>query len=402
MTQYNNNYPQGGYPQNGGYPQGNPPPPYNQGQGQGQGEAAAYFAGAPQQQQGYGQQGYGQQQQGYGQQQQGYGQQGPGQQGYGQPPQHHQRDSNNGPEEDGPAGERGVLGALGGGIAGAVGGNKIGGKVTGHSKMSTVLGAVAGAVAGHKLQDGVSDWKDNRDEEKEKKKKEEEEEKRREEEKKRRDEDDKRRREDDKRRREDEKRNEHHPPARQEHRQEHNQPRDRGVSYAGNFSSSARDTRLDAHGEYMLHTSCKRLDGSYQSTSISLNKIIENDRGSFRWFSGGQSNGGGQQSHTVQPGDTLRAIAGRYNCSFEEIARKNNIANPDLIHPGTVLQIPGSGGNNNSGRGGNFGESARDVRLADGGRRLDGELLRDGRWLGSSIILDERLSNNNGTLKYIE
>ncbi|KAH6628211.1 CVNH domain-containing protein [Chaetomium tenue] len=269
--------------------------------------------------------------------------------------------------------------------------------------MVAVIGALAGAFAGHKLQDGVSDWKDNRDEEKEKKKKEEEEEKRREEEKKRRE-------EDEKRRREEEKKNEHHRPQHQEKRnhspprqEHHNQSRDRGVSYAGNFSTSARDTRLDAHGEYMLHASCKRLDGSYQSTSISLNKIIENDRGSFRWSSGGRSSGGGgSSSYTVQPGDTLRNIAAKYNTSFEEIARTNNIANPDLIHPGTNLQIPGSGGNNNSGGGGNFGASARDVRLADGGRRLEGELLRDGKWVGSSIILDERLSNNNGTLQYIE
>jgi nucleoid-associated protein YgaU len=266
--------------------------------------------------------------------------------------------------------------------------------------MVAVIGALAGAFAGHKLQDGVSDWKDNRDEEKEKKKKEEEEEKRREEEKKRRE-------ADEKRRREEEKKNEHHRPQNGSHspaRQEHSQPRERGVNYAGNFSSSSRDTRLDAHGEFMLHTSCKRLDGSYQSTSISLNKIIENDRGSFRWFSAsGSSSSSGPSSYTVQPGDTLRNIAAKFNTSFEEIARTNNIPNPDLIHPGTTLQIPGSGGcNNSSSSSGNFGASARDVRLADGGRRLEGELLRDGKWLGSSIVLDERLSNNNGTLQYIE
>lgn len=266
--------------------------------------------------------------------------------------------------------------------------------------MVAVIGALAGAFAGHKLQDGVSDWKDNRDEEKEKKKREEEEEKRREEEKKRRE-------EDEKRRREEEKRNEHHRPQHGGNhspaRQEHNQPRDRGVSYAGNYSSSARDTRLDAHGEYLLHASCQRLDGSYQSTSISLNKIIENDQGSFRWSSGSRSSGGGgSSSYTIQPGDTLRNIAARFNTSFEEIARNNNIPNPDLIHPGTTLQIPNSGGgNNNSSGGGNFGASARNVRLSDNGRRLEGELLRDGRWLGSSIVLDERLSNNNGTLEFI-
>ncbi|KAK4039360.1 autolysin [Parachaetomium inaequale] len=358
---YNNN---NDYPQGGGYPHGNPQP-------YGQGEAASYYGGAEQQQQ--------------------YPPQ--GQQGYGQPPQQNQQyqrdDFNDGPQQDGQDGERGFLGALGGGVAGAVGGNKIGGKMTGHSKTSTVIGALAGAVAGHKLQDGVSDWKDNRHEEKEKEKREEEERKRREEE--------------EKRRREEQQHRPHHDNNNNNH---HDQPGDRGVHYAGGFSGSSQDIRLDAHGEYMLHASCKRLDGSYQSSSISLNRLIENDQGSFRWTSGGRRNNGGsgQSSVTVQPGDTLRNIAARFDCSFEEIARHNGIANPDLIHPGTVLQIPNSGGGGggySSGGEGNFGASARDVRLTDGGRRLEGELLRDGRWVGSSIMLDEKVGNDNGTLTFV-
>jgi LysM repeat protein len=252
-----------------------------------------------------------------------------------------------------------------------------------------VIGALAGAVAGHKLQDGVSDWKDNRHEEKEKEKREEEERKRRE--------------EDERRRREEQQHRPHHDNNNNNHHH------DRGVHYAGNFSGSSQDIRLDAHGEYMLHASCKRLDGSYQSSSISLNRLIENDQGSFRWASaggGGRRNDSNKQtSVTVQPGDTLRNIAARFGCSFEEIARLNGLANPDLIHPGTVLQIPNSGGGGGGGHGsggeGNFGASARDVRLADGGRRLEGELLRDGRWVGSSIMLDEKVGNDNGTLTFV-
>ncbi|KAK4247027.1 CVNH domain-containing protein [Corynascus novoguineensis] len=333
----------------------------------GQGEAASYYASAQQHQQQYPQQ----------------GQHGSG---YGQPPQQHQqhgRDSHNDAQEGAQDGERGFLGAVGGGIAGAVGGNKIGGKVTGHSKTSTILGAVAGAIAGHKIQDGVEDWKDNRDEEKEKKRREEEE----------------------KRRKEEEKHRPHHAAAAPP--KHHDEPRDRNLHYAGGFSGSSRDIRLDAHGEYMLHASCQRLDGSYQASSISLNKIIENDQGSFCWVSPGRRNnggGGGQSTVTVQQGDTLRQIAARFNTSFEEIARHNNINNPDLIYPGQVLQIPGrSGGQcNNSSSEGGFGSSARNVRLSDGGSRLDGELQRDGRWVGSSLILDERIGNNNGTLTFVD
>ena len=106
------------YNYNAGHPQGNPP------QGYGQGEAASYYADAGSQHQ----------------QHQQYPPQ--GQPGYGQPQQHpqqhnqYQRDPNEGFQQDGPDGERGVLGALGGGVAGAVGGNKIGGRM-GHGKLSS-------------------------------------------------------------------------------------------------------------------------------------------------------------------------------------------------------------------------------------------------------------------------
>lgn len=56
--------------------------------------------------------------------------------------------------------------------------------------------------------------------------------------------------------------------------------------------------------------------------------------------------GGGGDGHevTVQQGDTLRGIAARFDgVSFEEIARLNNIQNPDMIYPGQVLRIPRRG-----------------------------------------------------------
>jgi LysM repeat protein len=151
----------------------------------------------------------------------------------------------------------------------------------------------------------------------------------------------------------------------------------------------------------MLHASCRRLDGSYQHSSISLNQLIENDNGSFRWASSGRRDNSGPASVTVQPGDTLRGIAARFGCSFEDIARQNGIQNPDMIYPGQVLQVPNSGGGGSGGSVGNFGASARDVRLVDGGQSLEGELLRDGRWVGSSIVLDERIGNDNGTLTFV-
>ncbi|KAH6974210.1 CVNH domain-containing protein, partial [Ilyonectria sp. MPI-CAGE-AT-0026] len=285
---------------------------------------------------------------------------------------------------------RGVMGALAGAAAGGFGGAKLGGKATGHSKTSAVVGALAGAFAGHKLQDAASDWKDDRDDKKE-------EEKRRKDEEKRRDDDHDRphRRRNSRSRSRSSSRS-----SRSSHRRRDSRSRG-GGRYAGHFTASSRDIDLDDRGDYNLRASCERHDGSHQSSTISLNHILENDNGSFRWSSGGGHGHSRPNTVTVQQGDTLRSIAANFGCSFEEIARHNGINNPDLIYPGQVLQVPGGGGSHGGG-GGNFGSSARHVRLVDGGSKLEAELRREnGEWVRSSIVLDERIKNDNGTLRLI-
>jgi murein DD-endopeptidase MepM/ murein hydrolase activator NlpD len=44
--------------------------------------------------------------------------------------------------------------------------------------------------------------------------------------------------------------------------------------------------------------------------------------------------------YTVQPGDTLAKIAGRYQVSVSQILQENTIANPDVIEVGVTLLIP--------------------------------------------------------------
>lgn len=46
------------------------------------------------------------------------------------------------------------------------------------------------------------------------------------------------------------------------------------------------------------------------------------------------------QNHTVQPGETLTAIARQYGVSVQDIVSANNITNPDRVAVGTVLIIP--------------------------------------------------------------
>lgn len=182
-----------------------------------------------------------------------------------------------GAEED-----RGVLGALAGGVTGAWAGHKVN-----HG----FLGALGGAFAGHKLQDAVSDHKKHEEEEKKKKKHQEQ---------------------------------KHHAPPPQQH-----QPR---PQFAGNFTSSSTQMSIDK--DFDLIASCRRCDGSQRLSSISLNDCLTNSDGHFRWA-----------------------------------------------------------------KGGNFGATARSVRLVDGGRTLEAELRNcGGAWVWSRIALDERIGNEDGNL----
>ena len=46
-----------------------------------------------------------------------------------------------------------------------------------------------------------------------------------------------------------------------------------------------------------------------------------------------------RRTYTVRAGDTLWAIAQRYNTTWQEIARLNGLKNPDMIYVGQVLRI---------------------------------------------------------------
>ena len=46
------------------------------------------------------------------------------------------------------------------------------------------------------------------------------------------------------------------------------------------------------------------------------------------------------REYTVKKGDTLSEIGQEFGVNWREIAKLNNIKNPDLIHPGQVFKIP--------------------------------------------------------------
>lgn len=49
-------------------------------------------------------------------------------------------------------------------------------------------------------------------------------------------------------------------------------------------------------------------------------------------------------TYVVVPGDTLSGIAERFGTTWQELQRINGIPNPDLIHPGDVIRLPGAPG----------------------------------------------------------
>lgn len=58
--------------------------------------------------------------------------------------------------------------------------------------------------------------------------------------------------------------------------------------------------------------------------------------------------GSAEEVYTVKRGDTLSAIARKYNTTYQKLAAYNGIANPNLIHVGQKIKIPGTGTTSNT------------------------------------------------------
>ena len=55
---------------------------------------------------------------------------------------------------------------------------------------------------------------------------------------------------------------------------------------------------------------------------------------------GMKNNTSSTSAYTVKQGDTLSAIARKYNTTYQVLAAYNGISNPNLIYPGQVIRIP--------------------------------------------------------------
>ncbi|PPA67514.1 LysM peptidoglycan-binding domain-containing protein [Lactococcus lactis] len=56
---------------------------------------------------------------------------------------------------------------------------------------------------------------------------------------------------------------------------------------------------------------------------------------------GGGNSSGNTQTHIVQSGDTLSGIASNWGTNWQELARQNSLANPNIIYSGQVIRFTG-------------------------------------------------------------
>ncbi|EHE91726.1 Lysozyme [Lactococcus lactis subsp. lactis CNCM I-1631] len=71
---------------------------------------------------------------------------------------------------------------------------------------------------------------------------------------------------------------------------------------------------------------------------------------------GGSSSAGDTQTHIVQSGDTLSAIASNWGTNWQELARQNSLSNPNMIYTGRVIHFTG----------GQYGATARTYTVRSG------------------------------------
>lgn len=85
-------------------------------------------------------------------------------------------------------------------------------------------------------------------------------------------------------------------------------------------SEEAKQSLWDEYG---------RIDPDYRSGDLMLNIEV--------------AGGGGDIYYTVQSGDSLSKIARHYGINWQDIfeANRDQIKDPDLIHPGQKFRIPG-------------------------------------------------------------
>jgi len=88
-------------------------------------------------------------------------------------------------------------------------------------------------------------------------------------------------------------------------------------------------------------------------------------------------------TYRIRQGDTLSALASKFNTSVSALAKANNIANPNMIYAGKSLRIPGHSGRDTF-------EPARGGTRGGGGTRGSGGAAPTGGTGGSGPVQETR------------
>lgn len=90
-------------------------------------------------------------------------------------------------------------------------------------------------------------------------------------------------------------------------------------------------TAPSAEAKQQLWDAYNQVDPDYRSGDLVLNIQVS-----------GQENAG--STYTVESGDSLSKIAHHYGITWKEIfdANRDQISDPNMIHPGQELKIPGA------------------------------------------------------------
>lgn len=102
------------------------------------------------------------------------------------------------------------------------------------------------------------------------------------------------------------------------------------LSEGDNETLIVTGTAPSAEAKEALWDEYNRLDPDYKSGDLILNITL------------GDAAGGGANTYTVESGDSLSKIAGKYGIQWKAIwdANRDILHDPDKIYPGQELKIP--------------------------------------------------------------
>jgi hypothetical protein len=193
-----------------------------------------------------------------------------------------------------------------------------------------------------------------------------------------------------------------------------------GGAIAGSLAEDALKKKKKEKKEKKQRPGGVRRDSSSSSSSSSSSDDDKKKKKKYGLAAGGVAAGAGaygvhqyQKQHHDNRGPAAPQMRGNFSGSSTSITLDRDydlIASCANVHGERKLSsislnqcLTNSGGHFAWYRGGNFGASARNVRLIENGKVLEAELgTGGGGWNRDHIRLDERISNNDGELIFLQ